>query len=465
MTIALILVGLVLLLFTGMPIFAGLSLFGGALLLGQGGLGSVTEVIFGELNRYLLVAIPLFSFMAHVMIRGKIVDDLYDTAYTLTRHLPGGLGIATIAACTIFAAISGSSVATALTIGAVAIPQMIRFGYAPRLAYGLVAAGGTLGILIPPSGPMVLYGVTTNTSIGGLFMAGVVPGLMMAAIFIVWVMLSTAFAHRHIAARAARRDGARRSARSAVRCGRSRCRCSCSAACTPACSPRPKPRPRARCWRCSSRGVVYRNLGLRGVWDSAVEASRTSAMLFMILAGAAVLGYVLTKMRIPQQIVSMVVGADIGVAGFLIAMMVLIFILGMFLESISIILITTPVILPAMQRAAHQPDLVRHPADHQPRARADHAAGGHEPVHHQGDHAGADARDHPRRAALRAADDRRDGAGDDLAADRALAAGHDDRAALTPARSAPRPAPMPRRAPRCAAPYATMRIGRMLHRT
>lgn len=158
----------------------------------------MTEIVFGEINSYLLVAIPLFAFMAHVMIRGKIVDDLYDTAYTLTRHLPGGLGIATIAACTIFAAISGSSVATALTIGAVAIPQMIKFGYEPRVAYGLVAAGGTLGILIPPSGPMVLYGVAADTSIGALFMAGVLPGLMMAAIFVAWMLLSTGIAHRHI---------------------------------------------------------------------------------------------------------------------------------------------------------------------------------------------------------------------------------------------------------------------------
>src|SRR3990172_228507 len=119
------------LLFTGVPIFAGLTLFGSAMLLiTQGELGSATEVIFGELNRYLLVAIPLFAFMAHIMIRSRIVDDLYGTAYTLTRHLPGGVGVATIAACTIFAAISGSSVATALTIGSVAIPQMIKFGYA-----------------------------------------------------------------------------------------------------------------------------------------------------------------------------------------------------------------------------------------------------------------------------------------------------------------------------------------------
>ena len=348
MTIALIFIGLVLLLFTGLPIFAGLSLFGGALLLmTQGELGSVTEVIFGELNRYLLVAIPLFAFMAHIMIRGRIVDDLYNTAYTLTRHLPGGLGVATIIACTIFAAISGSSVATALTIGAVAIPQMIRYGYAPKVAYGLVAAGGTLGILIPPSGPMVLYGVTTDTSIGGLFMAGVVPGLMLAAIFVVWSMLSTAIGHRHI----------RREPRAGLRESLAAIRRSLWAISLPVFVLGGMYAGVFTATEAAAAGallalfvacVIYRTVGPRGIWDSAVDSSRTSAMLFMILAGASVFGFVLTKMRIPQQIVEAVVAADIGVAGFLIVMMVLIFILGMFLESIAIILITTPVILPAM---------------------------------------------------------------------------------------------------------------------
>lgn len=130
--------------------------------------------------------------MANIMIRGRVVDDLYDTAYTFTRHLPGGLAVATILACTVFAAISGSSVATAMTIGAVAIPQMLRFGYDERLAYGVVAAGGTLGILIPPSGPMILYGVTTDTSIGGLFMGGIVPGALLAGVFILWAMVRSA---------------------------------------------------------------------------------------------------------------------------------------------------------------------------------------------------------------------------------------------------------------------------------
>ncbi|HSB24814.1 MAG TPA: TRAP transporter large permease [Burkholderiaceae bacterium] len=354
MSIALILVGLVLLLFTGVPIFAGLSIFGGALLLGQGGLASVTEVIFGELNHYLLVAIPLFAYMAHIMIRGRIVDDLYDTAYTLTRHLPGGLGIATIAACTIFAAISGSSVATALTIGAVAIPQMLRFGYPPRLAYGLVAAGGTLGILIPPSGPMVLYGVTTDTSIGGLFMAGVLPGLMMAAIFVVFAMASVALSHRHIprepraswteAARAIRNSGWALSLPVFVLGGM-------YAGVFTATEAAAAGATLALAVGC----FVYRTIKLSAIWAAAIDASRTSAMLFMILAGASVFGHVLTKMRIPQQIVELVVSLDVGVIGFLIAMMALIFVLGMFLESIAIILITSPVILPVMQHLGIDP--------------------------------------------------------------------------------------------------------------
>ncbi len=348
MTIAAILIGLVLLLFTGLPIFAGLSLFGGALLFAtQGGLGSITEVIFGELNRYLLVAIPLFAFMAHIMIRGRIVDDLYNTAYTLTRHLPGGLGIATIAACTIFAAISGSSVATALTIGAVAIPQMIRYGYEPRVAYGLVAAGGTLGILIPPSGPMVLYGVTTDTSIGGLFMAGLMPGLMLAGIFVIWSMVSTAIGHRHI----------KREPRAGLREAVGAIRKSLWAISLPVfvlggmyagVFTATEAAAAGALLALFVAGVIYRNVGPKAIWDSAIDASRTSAMLFMILAGASVFGFVLTKMRIPQQIVETVVAADVGVFGFLVTMMALIFILGMFLESIAIILITTPVILPVM---------------------------------------------------------------------------------------------------------------------
>lgn len=348
MTIALFFLGLLLLLFTGLPIFAGLTLFGASVLyLTQGGVGAVAETIFVELNHYLLVAIPLFGFMAHVMIRGRIVDDLYNTAYTFTRHLPGGLGVATILACTVFAAISGSSVATAMTIGAVAIPQMLRFGYDRRTAYGLVAAGGTLGILIPPSGPMVLYGVTTDTSIGGLFMAGVVPGALMAGVFIAWALLRTAFTQRHLQRepRASWREMWQALLKSAwafslpifVLGGMYAGVFTATEAAA------------AGAWLALFVAVVvYRSLKLKDIWACAMDASRLSTMLFMILAGATVFGHVLTKLRIPQQIVESVIAADVGVTGFLLIMMGLIFVMGMFLESIAIILITTPVILPAM---------------------------------------------------------------------------------------------------------------------
>jgi C4-dicarboxylate transporter DctM subunit len=348
MTIALFFFGLLLLLFTGLPIFAGLTLFGAAALyLTQGDVSAVAETIFVELNHYLLVAIPLFGFMAHVMIRGRIVDDLYNTAYTFTRHLPGGLGIATIVACTVFAAISGSSVATAMTIGAVAIPQMLRFGYDRRTAYGLVAAGGTLGILIPPSGPMVLYGVTTDTSIGGLFMAGVAPGILMAGVFILWAMLRTGFTQRHVQRepRASLREMWQALVKSLwalslpvfVLGGMYAGVFTATEAAA------------AGAWMALMVAVlVYRSLKLKDLWACALDASRLSTMLFMILAGATVFGHVLTKLRIPQQIVESVVAADVGVTGFLLIMMGLIFVMGMFLESIAIILITTPVILPAM---------------------------------------------------------------------------------------------------------------------
>lgn len=355
MTFLLILVGVIALLFTGLPIFAGLALFGGGLLLfTQGDLGAIGEIIFGELNRYLLVSIPLFSLMAHIMIRGRIVDDLYSTAYTLTRHLPGGLGIATVMACTIFAAISGSSVATALTIGAVAIPQMIRYGYDPKWAYGLVAAGGTLGILIPPSAPLVLYGVITEQSIGALFMAGVLPGLLIAGMFAAFSMFQASRGERKI----------KREPRASLGEAMTAIRKSIWALSLPVFVLGGMYAGVFTATEGAGMGAlaalfiaafVYRRFSLRDLWQSAIEASRTSAMLFMIMAGAAVFGHVLTKLRVPQEMVELVISMGIGQTGFLIAVMLLLFVLGMFLETISIILITTPVLIPAMMHLGINP--------------------------------------------------------------------------------------------------------------
>jgi len=259
------------------------------------------------------------------------------------RHLPGGLGVATVGACTVFAAISGSSVATALTIGAAAVPLMIRYGYPPRVAYGVVAAGGTLGILIPPSGPMVLYGVVSDTSIGALFIAGVLPGLMLAAIFAVYSMT---------AARGRPREP--RASWSEIVAALRR---SFWALLLPVLVLGGMYFGVFTATEAAGVGalgalliamLVYRNFSLRDVWLSAEDAARNTAMLFMILAAAAILGNVLTKLRIPNQMVDLVLTYGVSQIGFLCAVMALIFVLGMFLETISIILITTPVVLPVL---------------------------------------------------------------------------------------------------------------------
>lgn len=190
MIITLTFLALVALLLPGMPIFAAIILTSmGVLWFVEGKLGGMADAVFGSLNNPLLTAVPMFAFMAHVMIKAKVVDNLFATANRMVGHLPGGLGVATILSCTIFAAISGSSVATAMTIGATAIPQMIRYGYRTRDTYGVIAAGGTLGIVIPPSGPMILYSVVSDASIGARFLAGVIPGLLIALAFAVFSWL------------------------------------------------------------------------------------------------------------------------------------------------------------------------------------------------------------------------------------------------------------------------------------
>lgn len=352
MSFLLILAVLIGLLYFGMPMFAGMLLFSCAILyFRDGDIGTLGEFVFNHINVSLLVAIPLFALMAHFMVRGKLVDDLYGAAHTFVRHLPGGLGVATVAACAIFAAVSGSSVATAITIGAVAIPQMLRYGYDPRGAYGVVAAGGTLGILIPPSAPMILYGVASDTSVGALFMAGVFPGILLAAIFAFWCMFVEYRRERRMNTRAKR-------------------------------PPPPSLREmglaiRRSFWALSLPPlvlggiyfgifsateaaaigallaliiavVVYRQFAWGDFWDGAQEAARTTAMLFFIIIGAGLFGQMLTLLRIPDDLVRMVSDYGLGKLGFIVAMMVVIFILGLILESVSIILITTPVVLPVL---------------------------------------------------------------------------------------------------------------------
>jgi C4-dicarboxylate transporter DctM subunit len=345
MTFLLLLLALMALLYIGMPMFAALFLLPlGVLLYVEGGVPAIGEMVIGAIDGYLLVAIPLFMLMAHVMVRGRVVDDLYNAAFRLLRRVRGGVGMATVAACTIFAAISGSSVATALTIGKIAIPQMLRYGMSRRGAFGVVAGGGTLGILIPPSAPMVLYAYVTETSVAALFLAGVIPGLMMALMFALYVFTTEGKAR---APEGVAEDLPQRGAM--LRAGWSLSLpvfvlggiylgifTATEAAGT------------GTLYALVIAGLIYRTLAWRDLLDGVQESTRTSAMLLMIIAGAAIYGYMLTKLRVPQELTELVTGLGLGRTGFLVAMMVLLFVLGLVLESFSIILLTMPAILPLL---------------------------------------------------------------------------------------------------------------------
>lgn len=155
-------------------------------------LASVAQVVHETGFAYTLSVVPLFILMGNFVARAGLAHELFHAAYTFIGHRRGGLAQATIAACAGFGAICGSSIATAATMSKVAYPSMKRLGYSDSLSTGVIAAGGTLGIMIPPSTIMVIYGIVTETHIGKLFAAGVVPGILTAAMMMLAVSLVTA---------------------------------------------------------------------------------------------------------------------------------------------------------------------------------------------------------------------------------------------------------------------------------
>jgi len=160
-------------------------MIGAALFLNR--LGVVQYVPWHALTQFVLIAIPLFIFMGQLMLHSGMGARLYDGAGALLRRAPGGLLHANIASCAVFAAVSGSTVATSATIGVVAIPELERRGYDKKIVYGSLAGGGCLGILIPPSITMIVYGAFVGVSVGSLFIAGIFPGIMLSLLFMLYI--------------------------------------------------------------------------------------------------------------------------------------------------------------------------------------------------------------------------------------------------------------------------------------
>lgn len=184
---------MVVLMLLGLPIGAVMLLMGlggGMLAFGNAFLVSSASVVWGTMNDNGLTAIPLFVLLGEFLLRSGMADRMYTVFAAWLGRLPGGLLHTNIGCCALFAATSGSSVATAATIGTVALPSLQRHGYPMRDSLGSLAAGGTLGIMIPPSINFIIYGSMTNTSVGKLFIAGIVPGLLLTGLFMLWIGLS-----------------------------------------------------------------------------------------------------------------------------------------------------------------------------------------------------------------------------------------------------------------------------------
>jgi tripartite ATP-independent transporter DctM subunit len=178
----------------GLPIAVSMALVGivgGIAAYGAPFMDSIAPVVWGVQNESLLTSIPLFVLLGELLLRSGIADRMYIALSAWLGRLPGGLLHTNIGSCALFAATSGSSVATAATVGTVALPSLHKRGYPMRASLGSLAAGGTLGILIPPSVNMIVYGSLTNNSIGKLFIAGIIPGLLLTGLFMVWIAVSS----------------------------------------------------------------------------------------------------------------------------------------------------------------------------------------------------------------------------------------------------------------------------------
>lgn len=347
MTAAAILAALFALLFAGVPVAFALGGLGMALLV-LGGFSPlmVPQGLLSTIDNFILLAVPLFLLMSNILLKGGVGRDLFAAVQAWVGHWPGGLAVATILSCGIFAAISGSSVATAATIGTVAIPEMIARGYARRFVLGLLAAGGTLGILIPPSIPMIVYGFVTEESVARLFLAGIGPGLMLLAMFVVFSMLFARFSGDY---RPSPRAGARERLETTVRAAPTFILAGViiggiyGGIFTPT-----EAAAVGLAVALILTGPVLRTMTWAKLREAVMESMVTTVAILLIVAGAKVFGRAITLYRIPQDI-SAVLAANFDEAWlFLIAISVVLILMGLFLEALSMMLIMVPVLAPSL---------------------------------------------------------------------------------------------------------------------
>ncbi|NMF97892.1 TRAP transporter large permease subunit [Aromatoleum toluolicum] len=345
MSAAIIFVILLVLMLTGMPISIslGLTVLTFLFTMTQVPIESVALKLFTGIEKFEIMAIPFFILAGNFLTHGGVARRMINFATSMVGHWYGGLGLGGVMACALFAAVSGSSPATVVAIGAILLPAMVKQGFPNKFGAGVITTSGALGILIPPSIVMVMYSVSTNTSVGALFMAGVVPGLMLALFlgFTTWY-------------RARKFDYPRQPKASALE--------------------------RLKAFKESAWGLflivvvmggiytgiftpteaaamsavyaffvavfVYKDLRMSDVPRVLLNSANMSAMLLYIITNAVLFSFLLTHENIPQAMADFMIGSGVGVIGFLIMANILMLIAGNFMEPSSIVLILAPILFP-----------------------------------------------------------------------------------------------------------------------
>lgn len=345
---------LLLLLLSGLPVAFSLGMAGVAGMIlfmgGDGALAQLPIIGYKSLDDFVLTAVPMYILMSQILLTGKVGNDLFELANKWLRHLPGGLGIATVMACAVFAAITGSSVACAVTIGAIAIPEMLSRGYNRSLVLGAVAAGGTLGILIPPSIPMILYGAITDQSIGKLFMSGVFPGVILTALFIMIVVYSS----RNLPLEAPASREERITALKKSFWGLMLPVIVVGGIYTGIFTPT-EAAGIGTVYSIVITFFIYRTLTLKDLPEILEDTIKTTCMIFAIMIGASLFGFVLTILNAPQALTSFVADMQTSKWVIFVAINILLLFLGCILESVSIIFITLPILYPLIMSIGFDP--------------------------------------------------------------------------------------------------------------
>jgi len=354
MNTALIFALLIVLMLTGMPISIslGLTVLSFLFFLTSVPIESVALKLFTGIEKFEIMAIPFFILAGNFLTHGGVAKRMVRFATSMVGHWHGGLGLAGVLACALFAAVSGSSPATVVAIGSILLPAMVKAGFPKRFGAGVITTSGALGILIPPSIVMVMYSVSTNTSVGALFMAGVIPGIVLA------FMLGMTTWYRARSNNYPRQPKATwvekfKALRESV-WGLALIVIVMGGIYTGLFTPT-EAAAMSAVWAFIAAVFIYKDLSLKDVPRVLLVSANMSAMLLYIITNAMLFSFLMTHENIPQAMADAMIGTGVGLIGFLLIANVLLLAAGNFMEPSSIVLILAPILFPIAMKLGIDP--------------------------------------------------------------------------------------------------------------